>query len=380
MDFSLTTLFVATSGTIATGGTETLTAGQLGTYLPTHAAANAGNIAAAKYFYIAQGRKENTPGVGSKKSDKIDKTKILEWYKVSAEPDVTNQIVEISDFNIKCGEQITVTVRAHSSYIDTLFYNGMTKSATVNAPCCECGELPCTELDPEATVDALVAKFNGGGNDFYGAQDNVPITKFFEFSRTGSGTSSALKIVSKALDVYGNPCDVAAFPYEYDRLWFRAFVYAGPATSQDFIVSDACDVVGKVTVTQRSTYPKGSSAEIKQLEKNFYSYQTPAFKHLHEMVGYNGAFESLVVDGTFYDLYYIKYIPHDQYDERLWQDAVQMTSTVIVAFPAGQGSNFETILTAALGAPVDKTGVNITTTTTTSTTSTTTTTTTTLLP
>lgn len=380
MDFSLTTLFVATSGTISSSSSELLSAGELGIYLPNHTVASAANIAAAKYFYIAQGRKENIPGVGSKQSDKIDKNKIIEWYKVSAEPDATNQIVEISDFNIKCGEDITVTIRAHSSYIDTLFYNGLTKSATVTAPCCECGELPCQEIDPESTVDALVAKFNGGGNDFYGAQDNVPITKFFEFSRTGSGTGSKLRIVAKPLDKYGNPCDLAAFPWEFDRLWFRAFAQAGPATSQDFIVNDACDEVAKVTIVQRATFVKGSSDEIKQLEKNYYSYQTPAFKHLHSQMSWNGAFESLVVDGTFYDTYYIKFIPHDQHHETQWQDAVRMDSTVIIAMPAGTGSALESILQAALGTVPDKAGVNITTTTTTSTTSTTTTTTTTLMP
>lgn len=381
MDFSLTTLFVATSGTLASSGsTDALTAGQIGLFGPAYSIVNAGNIANSKYIYIAQGRKENTPGVGSKRSDKIDKNKIIEWYKTVAESDVTNEIVEISDFSVKCGEDITVTLRAHSSYIDTLFYNGLTKSVTVKTDCCECGELPCTDLDPEATVDKLVAKFNGGGNDFLGAQDNVPITKFFEFSRTGSGETSKLRIVAKPLDKYGNPCDLAAFPWEYDRLWFRAFVYAGPATSQDFIVADPCDQVGTVTVVQRATYAKGSSDEIKQLEKNYYSYQTPAFKHLHEGVGWNGAYESLVVDGTFYDLYYLKFVPHDQSEETRWQDAVVMDSTVIVAFPTGTGSSFEEALTAYIGAPVDKSGLNITTTTSTSTTSTTTTTTTTLIP
>jgi hypothetical protein len=61
-------------------------------------------------------------------------------------------------------------------------------------------------------------------------------------------------------------------------------------------------------------------------------------------------------------------------------DVVGETETVILAFATGTGTNFETVLTAYIGAPADKSPTNPATTTTTSTTSTSTTSTTTLFP
>lgn len=63
-------------------------------------------------------------------------------------------------------------------------------------------------------------------------------------------------------------------------MWFRAFIYSGPATTADFIVDDSCNEVATATVVQRATYPKGTSEEIAQLEKNFYSYQVGYLKTL----------------------------------------------------------------------------------------------------
>ena len=102
-------------------------------------------------------------------------------------------------------------------------------------------------------------------------------------------------------------CDVAAFPHEYDRMTFRTFVYKGPATTADFIVSDACNIVATATVGQTATYATGTSAEIAQLEKNYFSYQSPGPKHLHRQPGYNPFFESYVSDGSVYDTFYIKF-------------------------------------------------------------------------
>lgn len=378
-EFSLTTLFVVPDGTLASAGsTDALTPGQLGVFLPDYTLAAVGTIPSAKYFYIAQGRPTGELTSESKKSDKIDPKKVLEWYKVSAEPDATTQIVEISDFSVKCGENITLTLRAHSAYIETVYYNGLQRSVTVPTACCDCGADPCTELDPQATIDAMIAKLYEVGTN--GSGDVLPLTKFFTFERVGVGAASKLKIVAKPLDVYGNPCELRAFPYQYDRLWFRAFVTRQPETSADSYIPDTCDQVATVTITQRATYVKGHADEIKMLERRYYSYQTPAFKQLYDRVGYNGAFTSLVVDGKFYDTYYIKYIPYDQYQETHWQDAVVQNSTVIAAFEAGEGSAFETLMVAALGAVKDETGVNVTTTTTTTTTTTSTTSTTTLIP
>lgn len=378
-EFSLTTLFVVPDGTLAsTGSTDALTSGQLGVFLPDYTIATGGTIATAKYFYIAQGRPSGEIVSGSKRSDKIDKNKILEWYKVSAEPDATTQIVDVSDFNVKCGEDITLTIRAHSVYIETLFYNGLQVSVTVPTACCACGADPCTELDPQATVDALIAKLYNTNSK--GGSSALALTDFFTFERVGTGAASVLRIVAKPLTAFGQPCDLRAFPYEYDRMWYRVFVTRQPETSADSFIPDTCDQVATVTVVSRATYVKGHADEIKMLERRYYSYQAGAFKQLYDKVGYNGNFTSFVVDGKFYDTYYIKFVPHDQYQETHWQDGIVQNSTVICAFEAGEGTAFEALIVAALGAVSDKTGVNVTTTTTTTTTTTSTTSTTTLIP
>lgn len=371
MDFSLTTVFVVPAGnTIPTSGsTQNLAAKQFGIFGDDYTFASAGNIANEPYIYLAQNEAiaGMVPGLPTKRSDKISKNKIVEWYKVTAEADILPQVTEISSFKVQCGEQISLTLRAHSNYIDSAFYNGLTRSVTVQAPCCDCGADPCTDLDPQALVDQLIAK----------AKQDTFLNKYFTFQRIGATTASVLRITGNPLDVYGNPCDIAAYPHEFDRMWFRAFIYPGAETTQDFLTEDLCDKAGTVAVTQRATYLRGTSGEIKQLEKNFYSYQA-IYKHLFRMAGYNGGYESLVVDGTFYDTYVIKF---NEYDTQItWAHKVEEDATVIVAFPTTQGSTFETIMTAYLGAPVDKSGANVTTTTTTSTTTTSTTSTTVLTP
>ena len=95
-DFSLTTLFVVPVGQTAlpsSGSTQDLTAGQVGIFKNDYSVATAANIAAAPYFYIAQGR-ENTYLQGSKRSDKITKSDVTEWYKVTGSGTPANQITE----------------------------------------------------------------------------------------------------------------------------------------------------------------------------------------------------------------------------------------------------------------------------------------------
>jgi hypothetical protein len=372
MDFSLTTLFVSTGSTVATtGSTQDLTAGQVGIFLPDYAVATAGNIPTAKYVYIAEGRIEQIPGLPTKRSDKISAAKVIEWYKVTAVSNVPTQVQAISGWNLECSEQITFSFVLHSSYIDTGFFNGLTKSFVINTPCCNCGDNPCADVTGAALqtfVDQAAAKGNL----------DPQLSQFLIFSRFGTGSNSQLYITEKPLTVYGNPCDFEAYPWEYDRLWFRAFVIKGPVTTQDFIVSDVCDIVATSTVIQRSDYPSGSSAEIQQLEKNLWSYQVNQFKHLYKYNSWNQAFVSYVTPGQYYDTYYIKYFPYDEY-LNVWNPGVPQDSTVILAFPTG-ATAFNTIMTAYLGAPTDMSGTNPTTTTTTSTTSTSTTSTTTLIP
>lgn len=370
-DFSLTTLFVVPVGQTAvpsSGSTQDLTAGTVGIFDQNYATVNATNAAAAKYLYIAQGR-ANTYLQGSKRSDKISGSlnagsgsNVTEWYKVSGCSQVSNQITDVSDFKVQCGEVVTLTLRAHSSYIDTLYFNGFTRSVTVQAPCCECGGDVCVDVDANALINQLIVKLEQqapGDNP-----DNVSFNSFFTFENVG-GTK--LRIHGKPLTKYGQPCDVAAFPWEYDRMYFSTFVYDGPATTADFIVADACNIVATASVIQTSNYPSGTADEFKQLEKNFYSYQAGYLKSLYRMGGYNENFESYVTDGTVYDSYYIRF---NQYDKAAyqWGDYIMQDSTVIIAVPnattSGIAALIEPILVDALGAVADN-NVCITTTTTT---------------
>jgi hypothetical protein len=378
-DFSLTTLFVVPVGQTtlpSAGSTQDLTAGQVGVFRNDYSLATAGNIAAAPYFYIAQGR-DNTYLQGSKRSDKIKgcpsgtgcKSNIKEWYKVNGCATPVNQIIDINAFSISCGEDVTLTLRAHSSYIDTLYFNGLTRSVTVKAPCCECGGDPCTDVDVPALIDSLIVKLEATAPGIN--PDNISLNTFFRFERIGDDANAVLRVEGKALTQYGVPCDVAAFPFEYDRMWFRAFVYEGPATTADFIVSDSCNTVAVATTVQNSTYATGTAAEIQQMEKNFYSYQAGYLKHLYRQVGYNQNFESYV-DTTLYDTYYIKFNDFDGANN-VWGDYVPEDATVIIAVPSASefATALETVLVAGLGAVAgDNTCVTTTTTSTTSTTTT----------
>ena len=377
-DFSLTTLFVVPVGNTlpSSGSTQNLTAGQFGIFRSDYTVANAGNIAAKPYFYLAQGR-TNTYLQGSKRSDKIASAQVSEWYKVTGNPVAANQVTEIGNFNVKPGDVVTFTLRAHSSYIDTLYFNGFTRSITVVAPCLECGGDPCADVDVPAFIDQAILKFRqeAPGNN----PDNISFDTFYQFQRVGNNQNAKLVISGKPLTKYGQPCDVAAFPWEYDRMYFRTFVYSGPATTADFIVADNCNIVAEAVVTQRASYVSGTSDEIKQLEKNFYSYQAGYLKHLYRMVGYNENFESWVTDGTTYDTYYIKFNEYDKSAYK-WGDYIIEDSTVIIAIPSGASSAIEAILVAALGAVTDDSGPITSTTSTTTTIWPSTSTTTTLIP
>jgi hypothetical protein len=384
-DFSLTTLFVVPVGNTlpSSGSTQNLTAGQVGIFLSDYSVATAGNIAGSPYFYVAQGR-TNTYLQGSKRSDKISgcpggsscKTNVTEWYKSNGCATVVNQVTDVVDFTVKCGEIVTLTLRGFSSYLNTLYFNGFTRSVTVNAPCCDCGGDPCTDVDVPALIDSLIIKLEEhapGDNP-----DNIYLTQFYQFQRIGNDSSALLRITGKPLTAYGQPCDVAAFPWEYDRFYFRTFIFSGPATTADFIVDDPCNRVAQPVITQRSNYPAGTSAEVQQLEKNFYSYQAGYLKHLYRMNGYNENFESWVTDGTIYDLYYIKFNEYDK-SAYQWGDYIMEDSTVIIAVPNNQTTAIEAILEAGLGTVAGDTTC-LTTTSTTTTVWPSTSTTTTLIP
>jgi hypothetical protein len=390
-DFSLTTLFVVPVGQTAlpsTGSTQDLTAGQVGFFRNDYSVATAGNIAAAPYFYVAQGR-QNTYLQGSKRSDKIKgcpsgsgcSSNVTEWYKVSGCGTPAVQITDVTNWNVQCGEVVTLTLRGHSSYLDTLYFNGFTRSVTVQAPCCDCGADPCADVNTNALINQFIYQLNlaAPGNN----PDNITLSDFYTFENVGG---TILRISGKPLTKYGQPCDIAAFPWEYDRMWFRTFVYQGPATTADFIVADNCDIVADPVVVQRSSYPTGTAEEIAQLEKNFYSYQAGYLKHLYRMNGYNENFETYVSTGVIYDTYYIKFNQFDRSGYQ-WGDYIHEDSMVILAAPnaatagnAGIAAAVEAVLEAGLGTVVDNNACITTTTTTTSTPPTTTTTTSTLIP
>jgi len=385
-DFSLTTVFVVPVGQTAlpsSGSTQNLTAGQFGIFKNDYTLATAGNIAAAPYFYLAQGR-ANTFLQGSKRSDKIKgcatancSSNVTEWYKVTGCATPATQITDVSDFAVTCGEVLTLTLRAHSSYIDTLYFNGFTRSVTVQAPCCDCGGGdPCTTVDTSALIDQLITKLtqNVKGTN----PDNIGFSTFYNFENVGG---TILRISAKPLTKYGQPCDVAAFPFEYDRMYFRTFVYSGPATTADFIVADNCNIVANAVITQRSSYATGTSEEIAQLEKNFYSYQAGYLKHLYKMAGYNENFETYVNSGSNYTTYYIKFNEIDKTAQN-WNANLATDSSVIVAVVTGSAvaTEIEGVLEAALGTVVDNNACITTTTTTTGVPPTTTTTTSTLIP
>ena len=386
-DFSLTTVFVVPVGeTIASSGsTQDLTAGKVGFFRSDYTVATSGNIAASPYFYVAQGR-QNTYLQGTKRSDKIKgcatancTSNVTEWYKVSGCPTPVTQVTDVDGWNVKCGDVVTLTLRAHSSYLDTLYFNGFTRSVTVQAPCCDCGGDPCDTVDVPALIDQFILKLTQQAPGIN--PDNINFNDFYQFQRIGNDAAAILRITGKPLTTYGQPCDVAAFPFEYDRMYFRTFVYSGPATTADFIVADNCNIVANAEVVQRANYATGTSAEVAQLEKNFYSYQAGYLKHLYRMAGYNGNFESWVSDGTTYDTFYIKFNQYNK-SEYQWGDYIMEDSMVIIAVEEGstEATAVQAILVAALGAVIDNNPVCITTTSTTTTVWPSTSTTSTLIP
>ena len=379
-DFSLTTLFVVPVGNTlpSAGSTQDLTAGQFGIYRSDYSVATALNITGKPYFYLAQGR-TNTYLQGTKRSDKIasDGSNVTAWYTVTGSPVAANQVTDISNWTVTPGTDVTVTLRAFSSYLNTLYFNGFTRSVTVKGDCLACGADPCADVNVPALIDSLILKFEeqAPGNN----PDNITFSDFYQFQRIGNDQNAILRISGKPLTKYGQPCDIAAFPYEYDRMYFRTFVYAGPATTADFIVADNCNQIATAEVTQRASYVAGTSDEIKQLEKNFYSYQAAYLKHLYRMNGYNENFESWVTDGTTYNTYYIRFNEYAK-NAYQWGDYVQEDSTVIVAAPQSLATDIQNILAAALGAPTDESGDIVSTTTSTTTIWPSTSTTTTLIP
>ena len=122
MDFSLTRVFVVSPGqtTPTTGTTATLTPNQVGVFRPDYTPATAGNAAAAKFLFVAQGRPNTDLNLKSIKSDRLFKGKVEEMYKITAEDTARVRIFSVSDWNMHCGEQVSITIRAFSNYIENV--------------------------------------------------------------------------------------------------------------------------------------------------------------------------------------------------------------------------------------------------------------------
>lgn len=351
MTFAIETDFIVPSGnTLPTSGSTTtsdLTSGQFGIYLPNYVPATAITATSAKYLCLAQGRVIYAPGETTKRSDRIYSRNILSWMKMSGQATTTPQITTFSALTAGCNENISVTLRLDSFYIRTAYFNGLTKSVMTTTPCCDCGSNPCDTLqdaDIAAAMNDLAAKINA---------DTI-LNRFVTATNGGSGASRTLIITAKALDIYGNACDLTSFPFMYDRLSFWTYIHKGPDQTSDYEVVDRCDTLGTLTITQRASLPVLNAAEVAQIEKDNFSYQA-MYKHIFSSPLYNGEFASLVEAGVTYDMYYLKF-RHE--DDLGFNSKEQIDEAVALYIPTSQTAGIEAILVAAYGTPVDVTAVH----------------------
>lgn len=358
-----TTLYVlpASNTLPTTGSTANLTANQFGAFKPDYTPATAANIAAQPYILLAQGRQVTLPGVGTKKSDKIYLQNVKRWYKVTASSTALPHIVTFSAFdNTVCGQDVTISLRLKSFYIDTGYYNGKTQSWTLTTPCCNCGDDPCATLSDAAIVELIDdfidkindTNINGNNPNAITTKNANDISYWVTASRGGSTGARTLIITGNTLAAEPTSADPTVFPFQYDRLYFWGFAYKGPATSQDFNVWDSCDPFATVTTTQIATYAHGSSLEAKQLEKNFWSNNTAQIsKRLWSNVNFNQTYVSQVVDGTYYDMYYLIFRRPADTDGN---NALPQEEAVMILNPTGQNAGTITLLTTFLGTPIDE--------------------------
>lgn len=370
MTFSLSNIFVVqNSNTLpTTGSTQNLAPGQFGIFLPDYTPATVGNITNAKYFYLAQGRISPAPGEGSKRSDRIYPANVISWEFGTGQASSSLQITQISNLTIGCNEDLTVTLRLHSMYIDTAYHNGLTRSVMVTTPCCNCGANPCDSLTAIQIQDVMIAVANEINAD-------TILNKFVYAETIGTGASTAININGIPLDEYGLPCDLTAYPYQFDRMYFWTFVRTGPELTTDYEVYDICNPVATVTVLQRSSYPKFVWKEVHQRELDLYAYQA-TFKAIFKDPGFNGEWQEYANNPVF-NFYYLKF--HEPTNPS-WGNQEPQDEAIELYIPQGQDSGIAAILTAALGAPDNWTDSSGTTTSSTTSSSTTTTTTSYLYP
>lgn len=342
----LTTMFVVPTGnTLPTGSnsTNTLTSGQFGIFLPDNTPATVGNVGSARYIYFAQGRNVYSGYEGSKKSDWIQASNIINWYKVTGNLQQSTQVTEITSLTAGCQQDISITLRLDSYYIRAAYNNGLTRSVMVTTPCCDCGGNPCDSLgasDTQTTMSQLAQAINS---------DEI-LSLYVTAGTNGTGLSTSIWIQGKALQEYGQgtSVDLTNFPYQFDRMSFWTFVTNGPVLTTDYEVIDACDTVATVVILQRSSYPINTPAEVRQLEKDNFSYQAQ-YGHLFENVNFNGEYQTYVDSTSAYNLYYLNYFEPVVGGRDI--GVTRKDEWSLIAIPKGDASEAGTvaILTAFLG-------------------------------
>src|SRR6478736_4334876 len=171
MDFSVTTLYVLPSGTLAADNfkRENLKPTQFGIFNSRYkAVTTAGDALKSPYIVFGQGRIENVPGLTHKYSDKVSPGSLLEWYKTTGSPTFKTQITyagfdgvdETKTLKANCDEQYSLTIRGRSLYIDSAYAYGLTQTVTVTTPCCEdCGD-NCETINPIWLANSFAKKIN----------------------------------------------------------------------------------------------------------------------------------------------------------------------------------------------------------------------------
>jgi hypothetical protein len=368
-DFSLTSLFVGTTtGTTAqptTGTTADLDPAQIGVFLPDNTPASVATVGNAKYIYIAQGRNIYSVNQGTKKSDQIYTKNVIEWYKVTGSMTASTQITEVTNLSLNCQQDFSVTFRLDSFYIRAAYRNSLTRTVMVTAPCCSCGANPCdtlTAVEYATVLQSLAYAINADSilGQFVTASIGNP---------DGSGNAQSLYIVGKTLQQYGQgtSADLTNFPYQFDRMFFWTYLMEGPDLTTDYEVQNYCNNVGTVNILQRASYPQCTPAEVQQLEKDFWSYQSE-YKHIFSNVNYNGEFQTYV-DQTIsaYNLYYIRFFEPQVTGRDIGVTRKDETVCLAVVGGGAVESNIVPILSAFLGSPDNQTATSSTTTSLTST-------------
>lgn len=339
MDFSLTTVFVnPVGGTLATtGGTSALIPGKMGLYKKSLQAVA---VNADTQFVIAQGRQPNEVPQTSKKSDLINKGRIIRYKYFPAVTATQPKIITISDFNAKCGEELTITLRAFSKYLDVSYKNGFTRSFTALTPCCDCGDDPCEQIaDKEALVDDFVNQIN-----------NSQYADYITASKGGDDTAGWTLILTGDT-LAQDPVSANPFNYVYDGydlVDFYAYAQKEPATTVDQYVDDRCDVFATVTTTQNYSYPRGSSREVRLIEQRHYSYQSGEMKDLNWDADWNPLYATNVAPNIFYNEFVLKFRPVE--GNQTWAMHQEIDETVRIFVAQADTAAFKTILDGIVGA------------------------------